>query len=71
MIEFVNNNVLSISIKMTFFFVNKSFYSRMSFSLNSTSYILTRKRLQIAKIEVITNLMKKTLCNNVNAKTEI
>ena len=33
----------------------------MSFSLDSTSYILTRKRLQTAKIEVITDLMIKTL----------
>ena len=61
MIEFVNNNALLTLIKMTFFFVNKSFYSRISFSLNSTSYISTRERLQTAKIEVITNSMKKTL----------
>ena len=33
----------------------------MSFSLNSTSYILTRKRLQTAKIKVITDSMKKSL----------
>ena len=33
----------------------------MSFSLNSTLYISTRKRLQTAKIEVITDSMKKTL----------
>ena len=61
MIEFVNNNALLALIKITFFFVNKDFYSRMSFSLNSTSYISTRERLQIAKIEVITDSMKKTL----------
>ena len=61
MIEFVDNNVLSALIKITFFFVNKSFYSCMSFSLNSTSYISTRKRLQTAKIKVITDSMKKTL----------
>ena len=30
-------------------------------SSDSTSYILTRERLQIAKIEVITDSMKKTL----------
>ena len=61
MIEFINNNVLSASIEMTFFFVNKGFHSRMSFSLDSTSYISTRERLQTAKIKVITNSMKKTL----------
>ena len=33
----------------------------MSFSLDSTSYISTRERLQTAKIEVITDSMKKTL----------
>ena len=33
----------------------------MSFSLNSTLYILTREQLQTAKIKVITNLIKETL----------
>ena len=61
MIEFVNNNALSASIKITFFFVNKNFHSRISFSLNSTSYISTRERLQTSKIKVITDSMKKTL----------
>ena len=61
MIEFVNNNTLSASIKITFFFVNKGFHSRISFSLNSTSYISTRERLQTSKIKVITDSMKKTL----------
>ena len=61
MIEFIDNNVLSALIKITFFFINKGFYSRISFSLNFTLYILTRKRLQTVKIEVITNSMKKTL----------
>ena len=61
MIEFVNNNVLLASIKIIFFFVNKNFYSSMSFSLDSTLYISTRKRLQTVKIEVITDSIKKTL----------
>ena len=61
MIEFVNNNVLLTLIKITLFFINKSFYSRMSFSSDSILYISTRKRLQIVKIEVITDSMKKTL----------
>ena len=61
MIEFVNNNALLTSIKMTFFFINKNFYSCISFSSDSTSYISTRERLQIVKIKVIIDLMKKTL----------
>ena len=61
MIEFVDNNALLASVKMILFFVNKNFYSYISFSLDSTLYISTRKRLQIAKIKVITNSMKKTL----------
>ena len=61
MIEFVNNNTLSALIKIIFFFVNKNFHSRMSFSLNSTSYISTCERLQTVKIKVITDSMKKTL----------
>ena len=61
MIEFVDNNALLALIKIIFFFVNKGFHSCMSFSLDSTSYISTRKRLQTAKIKVITDSMKKTL----------
>ena len=61
MIEFVNNNILLVSIKITSFFVNKIFYSRISFSSNFTSYILTRKQLQTVKIKAITNFIKKTL----------
>ena len=61
MIEFINNNILSTFIAIILFFVNKSFYFRISFSSNTTSYILTRKQLQTVKIKVITNSMKKTL----------
>ena len=60
-IEFVNNNALSTLIEMTFFFVNKSFYSRISFSSDFTLYVSTRERLQTAKIKVIIDSMKKTL----------
>ena len=61
MIEFVNNNVLLALIKIIFFFINKNFHSRISFSSDFTSYISTRKRLQTVKIKVITDLIKKTL----------
>ena len=60
-IEFVDNNALLTSIKIIFFFVNKKFYFRISFSLDFTSYISTRERLQTAKIKVITDSMKKIL----------
>ena len=46
---------------MTSFFVNKSFYSRISFSLNAILYTLTRKHLQLAKIKVFTNFIKNIL----------
>ena len=46
---------------MTFFFINKGFYSCISFSSNFTLYISTRKRLQTVKIEVITDSIKKPL----------
>ena len=61
MIEFVDNNALLVLIEIIFFFVNKGFYSCISFSLNSTLYISTRKQLQTVKIKVITNSIKKTL----------
>ena len=61
MIEFVNNNIFLTSIKITIFFVNKNFYSRINFSLDFIFYTLTRKYLQLIKIKVITNFMKNIL----------
>ena len=61
MIEFINNNALLALIKMIFFFINKNFHSCISFNSDSTSYIATRERLQIAKIKVITDSIKKIL----------
>ena len=49
---------------MTSSFVNQSFYSRISFNLDFTLYISTRKQLQIAKIEIITNLNEKNIEDN-------
>ena len=60
-IKFINNNIFLALIKIISFFINKSFYFRISFSLDFTSYISTRKRLQTAKIKIITDLIKKTL----------
>ena len=58
-IEFINNNVFLVLFKITSFFVNKDFYSRMSFSLNFIFYTLIQKHLQLTKIKVITDFIKK------------
>ncbi len=61
MIEFVNNNALSLVIFMIFFFINKSFYSRISFNLNIIKYKSIRERLQTAQTKNIFDHMNKTL----------
>ncbi len=61
MIKFVDNNVLSSVIFLTFFFMNKSFHSRMSFDPDIIEYESTRERLQIAQVKNIFNHMNKTL----------
>ncbi len=61
MIKFVNNNVLSSVISLTFFFMNKSFHSCMSFDSDIIEYESTRERLQITQVEDIFNHMNKTL----------
>ncbi len=61
MIEFVDNNVLSSVISLIFFFMNKSFYSCMSFDSDIIKYESIRERLQIAWVKDIFNHMNKTL----------
>ncbi len=61
MIEFVDNNILFSIIFLTFFFMNKSFYSHMSFDSDIIEYESTCERLQIIKIKDIFNYMNKTL----------
>ena len=61
MIEFVNNNVLSSVISLIFFFMNKSFHSRMSFDSEIIEYESTCKRLQIDRVKNISEQMNKTL----------
>ena len=41
--------------------MNKDFHSRMSFSLNTSDYNLTRKRIKVKKINDIVNRMQKLL----------
>jgi len=61
MIEFVNNNVLFSVIFLTFFFMNKSFHSHMSFNSDIIEYESIRERLQIDQIKNISEQMNKTL----------
>ncbi len=61
MTEFVDNNAISLSIEQSTFFLNKSFYSRMSFDLNSTEYEITRARIEASKAENIFKHMKWSL----------
>ena len=61
MTEFVDNNAISATTKLSFFFVNKKFHSRMSFSFDFTSYTITRKRLLIVKAKNIIDTMQNIL----------
>ncbi len=61
MIEFVNNNILSSVIFLTFFFMNKSFHSCMSFDSDIIKYESTRERLQINWVKNISEQINKTL----------
>ncbi len=61
MIEFVDNNILFSVIFLTFFFMNKSFHSHMSFNSDIIKYESIRERLQIAWVEDIFDHMNKTL----------
>ncbi len=61
MIKFVNNNILFSIIFLTFFFMNKSFHSRMSFDSDIIKYESTRERLQIDRVKNISEQMNKTL----------
>ncbi len=61
MIEFVDNNVLSSIIFLIFFFMNKNFYSCMSFDSDIIEYESTCKCLQIIKVEDIFDHINKTL----------
>ncbi len=61
MIEFVDNNILSSIIFLIFFFMNKSFHSRMSFDSDIIEYESIRERLQIIRVEDIFDHMNKTL----------
>ncbi len=61
MIKFINNNILFSIIFLTLFFINKNFYSHMSFDSDIIEYESTRERLQITQVEDIFDHMNKTL----------
>ncbi len=61
MIEFVNNNAISSSIKQSTFFLNKNFHSHMSFNSNSIEYKITWARIEAGKAENIFEHMKWSL----------
>ena len=61
MAEFADNDGVSSFIEVISFYVNKEFHPRMSFSKNFTIYAITRKRLDVAKVENIADNMQKIL----------
>ncbi len=60
-IEFINNNALFSVIFSISFFLNKDFHSCMSFELDVIKYESSHKRLQMTKVENISEHMNKTL----------
>ncbi len=58
MIEFVNNNAISLSIEQSTFFLNKNFHFYMSFDSNSIEYKITQARIEADKAENIFKHMK-------------
>ncbi len=61
MIEFIDNNALFSIIFLISFFLNKDFYSCMSFEFNVIEYESSHERLQMTKVENIFEHMNKTL----------
>ncbi len=61
MIKFINNNALFSVIFLISFFLNKDFHSHMNFELNVIEYESSWKRLQMTKVENISEHMNKTL----------
>ncbi len=61
MIEFINNNALFSIIFSISFFLNKDFHSCMSFELDVIEYESFHERLQMTKVENISEHMNKIL----------
>jgi len=58
MTEFADNNAISLSIEQSAFFLNKDFYSRMSFDSNLTEYEITQAKIKASKAKNIFEHMK-------------
>ena len=61
MIEFINNNILSLIIFLSLFFMNKNFHSHISFDSDIIKYKSIREHLQINQVKNIFEQMNKTL----------
>ena len=61
MVEFSDNNNISSAIDLIFFYLNKGFYSRISFDPNLIFYKITRERLKAAKAKNIASKIKELL----------
>ncbi len=61
MIKFVDNNILFSIIFLIFFFMNKNFYSHMSFNSDIIEYESIREHLQIIRVKDIFDHINKTL----------
>ena len=62
--KFSDNNNILFAIDLIFFYLNKSFYSHISFNSNFIFYKITRERLKTIKIEDISSKIKKLLKYN-------
>ncbi len=71
MTEFVDNNAISSSTEQSTFFLNKSFYSCMSFNLNSIKYEIIQARIEVIKAENIFEHMKWSLALIKQALTKV
>ena len=62
--KFNNNNNILFAIDLTLFYLNKKFYSHISFNSNFILYKITRERLKATKVEDIFLKIKKLLKYN-------
>jgi len=61
MTKFVDNNAIFFETNMIFFFANKSFYSRIFFSLNNIVYTIVQERIDVVRAKNIIDTMQKIL----------
>jgi len=57
MTKFVDNNAIFFEISITSFFANKSFYSRIFFSLDNIVYTIAQERIDVARTKNIISTM--------------